>query len=276
MKSGIYLVATPIGNIGDITLRGIDVLKKAEIIACEDTRVSRKLFSLLGISTLDKTFIAMHDHNERDISSELIAFATKGNIVAYISDAGSPLISDPGYKLARKCKDNNVFFTTIPGACAAICGLQLSGLPTDKFMFAGFIPNKDKARKETILKYKELDATIVFYETSKRLIKTLETIAEILDNREIAVAREISKMYEECKNGSAQDLIKYYTDNPPKGEIVLMIASTTEKEEINYIEELRQELSQSSLKTAVKYIVEKHKLNKNDVYQTALEIKNGQ
>ena len=275
MKSGIYLVATPIGNIGDITLRGIEVLKNAEIVACEDTRVSKKLFSLLGISTSAKTFIAMHDHNETDVSSELISFATKGSVVAYISDAGSPLISDPGYKLARKCKENNVYFTTIPGACAVVCGLQLSGLPTDKFMFAGFIPNKDKARKEIISKYKDIDATVVFYETAKRLIKTLEAISDVLGEREIAVAREITKMYEECKNGTATDLINYYTENPPKGEIVLMIAPSLEKEDIDYIDELKQELKQNSLKTAVKNIVEKYNLNKNEVYQTALGIKNG-
>jgi 16S rRNA (cytidine1402-2'-O)-methyltransferase len=161
------------------------------------------------------------------------------------------------------------------GACAVVCGLQLSGLPTDKFMFAGFIPNKDKARKEIISKYKNIDATVVFYETAKRLIKTLEAISDVLGEREIAVAREITKMYEECKNGTATDLINYYTETPPKGEIVLMIAPSLEKEDVDYIDELKQELKQNSLKTAVKNIFDKYNLNKNEVYQTALGIKNG-
>ena len=275
MKSGIYLVATPIGNIGDITIRALDVLKSADIIACEDTRVTKKLFTLLGLNKSDKEFFVMHDHNEEETSQKLIDFAVSGKVVAYVSDAGSPLISDPGYKLVKHCRSQNVYFTTIPGACAAICSLQLSGLPSNKFMFAGFIPNKEKARKEALSQYKNLDATLIFYETANRLLKTLSVISEIFGDREIAVAREISKLYEECKSGTALELISYYTDNQPKGEIVLLISPVVAKDIVveDYISELKKELENNKLRTAVDNIVSKYDLNKKEVYQKALELK---
>lgn len=273
MKNGIYLVATPIGNISDITLRALDVLKNADIIACEDTRVTKKLFSLLCLSTSGKNFVTMHDHNEEDISQSLIDSAKNGHIIAYVSDAGSPLISDPGYKLSKKCRKQNVYITTIPGACAAICALQLSGLPSNCFTFAGFIPNKDKARNDFFNKYKNYDSTLIFYETANRLTKTLEVAKDIFADREISVAREITKLYEECKTGSAKELLTYYIENQPKGEIVLMIAPRTETNQIDYESELMEEMKKSSLKTAVKTIVEKYNLNKNEVYQKALRLK---
>ena len=274
MKNGIYLVATPIGNISDITLRALDVLKNADIIACEDTRVTKKLFSLLCISTTGKIFVTMHDHNEEDVAQSLIDSAKEGHVVAYVSDAGSPLISDPGYKLGKKCRKQDVYITTIPGACAAICALQLSGLPSNSFTFVGFIPNKDKARYDLFNKYKDYDSTLIFYETANRLTKTLEVAKDIFADREISVAREITKLYEECKTGSAQELLTYYTGNQPKGEIVLMVAPSTEEIIIDYENELKEELKKSTLKTAVKTIVEKYNLNKNEVYQRALELKN--
>lgn len=276
MKNGIYLAATPIGNIGDITLRALEVLKSAEIIACEDTRVTKKLFSLLAIPSTGKTFIPLHDHNEEENAQRLIDLVKEGHVAAYVSDAGSPLISDPGYKLAKKCREQNVYLTTLPGACAAICALQLSGLPTNSFLFAGFIPNRDKARLETLAKYKDIDTTLVFYETANRLLKTLEAAKQVFGSRELAVAREISKIFEECKNGTADELIAYYTQNPPKGEIVLMAAPSAKQEKvIDYTAELAEEMKKNTLKTAVKNIVAKYNLNKNDVYNKALELKNG-
>lgn len=277
MKNGIYLVATPIGNTGDISIRALEVLKSAEIIACEDTRVTKKLFSLLGIPTSGKTFFILHDHNEEENAQKLIDLVKEGQAAAYVSDAGSPLISDPGYKLAKKCREQNVYLTTIPGACAVVCALQLSGLPTNTFMFAGFVPNKDKARTEALAKYKDVDTTLVFYETANRLIKTLTAAEKVFGNRELAVAREISKIYEECRNGSAQELINHYTENPPKGEIVLMVSPPSKTTELvcDYEGELAEEIKKSTLKTAVKNIVAKYNLNKNDVYQKALELKNG-
>lgn len=274
MKNGIYIVATPIGNLSDISNRAKDILEKAEIIACEDTRVTKKLFNLLGLST-NKSFIRLEDHNEAEQADRLVAWAKEGKIIAQVSDAGSPLISDPGYKLVRRCKEQGVDVFAIPGACALICALQLSGLPTNSFMFAGFIPNKDKARKDMFGRLKDIDTTLIFYETANRLLKTLLVAGEIFGNREIAVAREITKVYEECRNGSASELIEYYTENEPKGEIVLMVAPPTENScpDIDVEELLRKELKQTTLKTAVKNIVAKYGLNKNEVYELALRIK---
>ncbi len=275
MKNGLYIVATPIGNLGDISSRALEVLKEADIIACEDTRVTKKLFSLLGIS-LHKTFITLHDHNEDEQAQKIIDYVLSGQSVAQVSDAGSPLISDPGYKLIKKCKEAGIYITTLPGCCALISALQLSGLPTNKFMFVGFIPNKDKARTDLFNKYKNLDATLIFYETAPRLLKTLGVAKEIFGNREMSVAREISKVYEECQTALVEDLIDFYTQNPPKGEMVFMVAPATEdnQEEIDLVSLLKEKLEKTSLKTAVKEIVETYGLNKNEVYEQALRIKN--
>jgi len=276
MKNGIYLIATPIGNIGDISFRAKEVLENAEVIACEDTRVTKKLLSLLQISPKGKTFFALHDHNESIMAQKIIEEASD-KIVVYMSDAGSPLISDPGYKLAKAAREQNVYITTVPGACAAICALQISGLPSNAFMFCGFIPNKDKARIDFLSKNKEVDATLIFYERADRLLKTLEVMANVFGMREIAVAREITKLHEECVNGSANQLIEHFSDNPPKGEIVIVVSPPEEKEANpdDYIKELLNELKKNNLKAAVKNIVEKYKLNRNEVYKKALELKNG-
>lgn len=276
MKKGIYIVATPIGNLGDITPRAIEVLEAADIIACEDTRVTKKLFSLLNIN-IKKTFISMHDHNESEQLEKIIDFVKEGKSVAQVSDAGCPLISDPGYKLIRRCKEEGIYYCTIPGPCALICALQLSGLPTNSFMFAGFIPNKDKARADLFGKLKEIDTTLVFYETANRIIKTLEAAQKIFPQREMAVAREITKVYEECLNGSAEELLAHFRTTEPKGEMVLMIAPPQEEEK-NISDEdietfLRAEMQTLSLKSAVKKIAEQYNRSKNEVYELALKIK---
>ena len=275
MKNGLYIVATPIGNLQDMSQRAIEVLQEADTIACEDTRVTKKLFSLLGIS-LHKNFITLHDHNEDEQAQKIIDCVLSGQSVAQVSDAGSPLISDPGYKLIKQCKQAGIYITAIPGCCAFVTALQLSGLPTNRFMFVGFIPNKDKARADLFKKYKNLDATLIFYETAPRLLKTLTVAKDVFGNREMSVARELTKVYEECQTACVEDLIAYYTENPPKGEMVFMVspAAEEEKEEIDVEELLKEKLQTTSLKTAVKEIVEAYGLNKNDVYEQALRIKN--
>ncbi len=276
MKKGLYVVATPIGNLGDISTRAQETLATADIIACEDTRVTKKLFSLLGLS-LKKKFITLHDHNEDEHAQLLIdSIINTDSVVALVSDAGSPLISDPGYKLIRKCREQGVDVYTIPGCCALICALQLSGLPTNKFMFAGFIPNKDKARSELFLSLQNLDATLVFYETAPRILKTLKIAQEIFGNREMAVVREITKIYEETITGTAQEIIDVFSQKEPKGEIVFIVSPPTEiiTTDIDIDSLLRQKLSQQPLKTVVKELVDIYKLNKNEVYARALEIKN--
>ena len=276
MKNGLYIVATPIGNLGDMSPRAIEVLKEADVVACEDTRVTKKLFFFFFIS-LHKTFITLHDHNEDEQAQKIIDCVLAGQSVAQVSDAGSPLISDPGYKLIKKCKEAGIYITTLPGCCALISALQLSGLPTNRFMFVGFIPNKDKARTDLFAKYKNLDATLIFYETAPRLLKTLTVAKDVFGNREMSVAREISKVYEVCQTASAEDLIEFYTQNPPKGEMVFMVAPAAEEEirqEIDLDAVLKDKLAKVSLKTAVKEIVETYGLNKNEVYEQALRIKN--
>ena len=275
MKNGLYIVATPIGNLGDISARAVETLKEAPVIACEDTRVTKKLFSLLGIS-LKKTFITLHDHNEDEQAQKLIDAVQNGRqAVALVSDAGSPLISDPGDKLIRRCREQGVYITVLPGACALICALQLSGLPTNKFMFAGFIPNKDKARIELFKSYAALDATVVYYETAPRILKTLAAAKEVFGGRELAVVREISKLYEECLNGTAEELTVYFTKKEPKGEFVFMVAPAEEKTQTSIDIEalLKTKLPQMSLKSAVKALVDEYHLNKNEVYELALKIK---
>ena len=195
LKNGLYIVSTPIGNLRDISERAKDVLERVSVVACEDTRVTKKLFSLLGIS-ISKRFVSYQDYSEEDKSQLLIDLINNGESVALVSDAGSPLISDPGYKVVKKCREQDIYVTVIPGACAVISALQLSGLPTNRFMFAGFIPNKDKARKDLFEELKLINTTLVFYETAPRLLKTLIQADEIFKGREIAIAREITKMYE--------------------------------------------------------------------------------
>lgn len=275
--AGLYIVATPIGNLNDLSLRAKEVLAEADIIAAEDTRVAKKLFTLLGIS-LRKTFITYEDHSEQERFQEIIDFINDGKMVALISDAGSPLISDPGFKLVRECRRQNIKVTTIPGACAVICALQLSGLPTNRFMFAGFIPNKDKARFDLFTELKNINTTLVLYETSLRLEKTLAVLEQVMPLREIAIVREISKIYEETIYGSIASVFERLKQNPIKGEIVLIIAppAAEEQETPNIEELLREELKSSTVKEAVKKISETYKLKRNDVYEKALELKNKQ
>ena len=277
LNNALYIVATPIGNIQDITLRALDVLKNAQVIACEDTRVTKKLFSLLGIKQ-DKTFISYQNYNEEQKSQDIIDIITQGKSVALVSDAGSPLISDPGYKLVRKCSEQNIKVYTIPGASAVISALQISGLPTNRFMFAGFIPNKEKARIDLFTELQHINTTLVFYETANRLCKTLEAIKKVFQNREIAVAREITKLYEECIRADANTLLEHYTNNTPKGEIVIMVSPPDEKSNNEYDiqKELSIRLEKMSLKSAVKEVSALTGMNKNQVYDFALRIKNEQ
>ncbi|MBQ7632575.1 MAG: 16S rRNA (cytidine(1402)-2'-O)-methyltransferase [Alphaproteobacteria bacterium] len=275
LRNGLYIIATPIGNLQDISPRAVEILRQADIIACEDTRVSKKLFSLLGLP-LDKKFIRYEDHTEAKQAQNLIDLINEGTSVALISDAGSPLISDPGYKLVRKCREQSIYVTAIPGACAVITALQLSGLPTNRFMFAGFIPNKDKARIDLFNELKSTDTTLIFYETAPRLLKTLEQAAPIFAGREIAVARELTKMYEEVISGAIAEVKAYFEQNEPRGEFVLMIAppidNSNNTADIRLI--LQKRLQETSLKSAVKEICAQYGLSKNEVYALALELKN--
>lgn len=274
LKSGLYIVSTPIGNLNDISARALDVLREADFIACEDTRVSQKLFKLLNLP-LNKPFICYQNYNEKDKAQELADIVLSGKTVALISDAGSPLISDPGYKLVKLLRTLGGAVYVIPGACALIAALQLSGLPTNRFMFAGFIPNKDKARKDLFQELKNIKSTLVFYETSIRLTKTLKVAADVFQNRKMAVAREITKIYEECQTGAAEELLAHFEQTPPKGEIVFMIAPPEDKsQETDITTELQKRLKKMSLKSAVQEVATLSGENKKTIYTTALDLKN--
>ena len=274
LKSGLYIISTPIGNLQDISQRALDVLNEAPVIACEDTRMTKKLFSLLGLP-LHKKFITYQNYNEEQQAQQLIDLINEGQVLALVSDAGAPLISDPGYKLVSKCREQGVYVTAIPGACAVITALQLSGLPTNRFLFAGFIPNKDKARSDLFKELKDINTTLIFYETAPRLLKTLEQAAEIFGGRKISVIRELTKMYEEVQTGSFADMQTYFSENEPKGEFVFIVAPPTESkytaEDVKDL--LAKRLKETTLKSAVKEIAEQFGINKNEVYAMALELK---
>ena len=219
LHPGLYIVATPIGNLGDITLRAVDILRKCDAVACEDTRVTGKLLKHLGAH---KPLIRYDDHASEAAGSAIMERA-RSEAIALVSDAGTPLISDPGYRLVKAARESGVAITTLPGACAAIAGLTMSGLPNDRFLFAGFLPTKEKARADALAELASIDATLIFYESGPRLVKSLNAMGELWPTREVAVARELTKLYEECRSGTATELAEHYTANPPKGEIVLMV-----------------------------------------------------
>jgi 16S rRNA (cytidine1402-2'-O)-methyltransferase len=224
--AGLYIVATPIGNLGDMTLRAIGVLRGCAVVACEDTRVTGKLLKHFGIKA---RLQRLDDHASPEMRARLIA-AAQTQPVALVSDAGTPLISDPGYRLVREAREAGVSVVSVPGACAAIAGLSIAGLPSDRFLFAGFLPVKDKARREALEAVAGIAATLVFYETAPRLERSLAAIAELWPDREVAVARELTKLHEECRSGSAASLAAHYAAHPPKGEIVLLIGPPAEAE----------------------------------------------
>ncbi len=219
-KPGLYIVATPIGNLGDISPRAVATLARADIVACEDSRVTGKLLKHLG---LKRPLQAYHDHNADQVRPGLLA-RMGGQVIVLTSDAGTPLISDPGYKLVRDARAAGHLVTTIPGPCAAISALTLAGLPTDKFLFIGFLPAKEKARQEAIQEVSGVRASIIFFESASRVAATLGALRAVLGNREAAVVREISKLFEETRTGTLSELEAGCRNAPPKGEIVVVVA----------------------------------------------------
>lgn len=272
LAPGLYIVATPIGNLGDMTRRATDTLGRCDLVACEDTRVTGKLLNLLG---LHKPMRRYDDHASDGAREALLAeMAIKA--VALVSDAGTPLISDPGYKLVREARARGVTVTSLPGASAVVTALSMAGLPTDRFLFAGFLPNKEKARGDVLTELSGVPATLAFYETGPRLVASLEAIAERLPRREVAVARELTKLHEECRTGSAAELAAHYSAQPPKGEIVLLIAPPGEAEapDDDVIDaELRAALTEMSTSQAAGKVAKAHGLDRKALYVRAMALK---
>lgn len=271
LAPGLYIVATPIGNLGDITRRAVDVLGGVCAVACEDTRVTGKLLSHLG---LKKRLIRYDDHADdyaRDRLLDLIAQEP----VALVSDAGTPLISDPGYRLVVAARQRGLAVTSLPGPSAVIMALTLAGLPSDRFMFAGFLPSKDKARADVLASLAAVPATLVFYETAPRLLDSLAAIAVGLPGRDVAVARELTKMFEECRSGTPQQLAEHYAAHPPKGEIALVIgppvATQTTMDEAEAL--LRAELAHAKPSHAAAAVAKATGLDRKALYALALSLK---
>lgn len=219
----LYVVATPIGNLGDITLRAIDVLKSVDLIAAEDTRHSGILLKHFGIK---KHFVSYHEHNEASRTQELVERLARGENVALITDAGSPGVSDPGFRLIRECIRCELPFTIIPGPSAILAALVGSGFAANRFSFGGFLPVKSGQRERELRAAAEHDETTVFFESPYRLIKTLVTCSEVMPDRQLCVARELTKKFEEFRRGTAGDLLSHYQAHPPKGEIVFVISAS--------------------------------------------------
>lgn len=268
----LYIVATPIGNMDNITIRAIKTLANVDVIACEDTRVTGKLLAKLGIKVKLICYNDYSTEKDRDYIESLLA---SGKSVALVSDAGTPLISDPGYKLVRQISDANIKITAIPGASSVSTALCLSGLPTDRFLFEGFLPSKTTSRQNALAKLKEIPASLVFFESPKRLVGSLYDINSVLKNREVCVLREITKKFEEVKRGSASELEDYYKNNPAKGEIVIIVSPPLHNEisDDDIETQLKNALKSMSVKDAVALVADNSGANKKDVYNIALSMK---
>jgi len=216
----LYIVSTPIGNLKDITLRAIEVLKDVDLIASEDTRHTGILLKHYGIATPQTSYF---EHNEQKKSRYLLGLLEEGKDVALVSDAGTPGISDPGFRLIQLAQTEEIPVTVVPGACAAVAALTLSGFPSDRFCFEGFLPVKSAARKKVLASLADETRTLIFYESPHRVAKTLRDIEEVLDNPAVVVAREITKRFEEVRKGSAKDLADHFSSKKVKGEIVILV-----------------------------------------------------
>jgi len=247
MPGTLYVVATPIGNLADITHRALQVLTKVDVIACEDTRHTRKLLQHFGIAT--KT-VSYHEHNEKQRSEQLIDDLQKGIDVAVVSDAGTPAISDPGFRLVRAAIENNITVVPVPGPSALITALVATGLPTDEFFFAGFLPSRTGARQSRLRELASIPATLIFYEAPHRLAGTLKDAHSILGEREAVVARELTKLHEELRRGKLSELAEHYSREEARGEVVLVIDRTT----------IDEGLSVSKEKLSIAAIVERYEV----------------
>ncbi len=272
LKPGLYIVATPIGNLGDLSPRAADILARADLLAVEDSRVTAKLLHHIGAK---RPMAPYHDHNADRVRPDLIARMTS-EAIALVSDAGTPLISDPGYKLVRDARAAGVEVTTIPGPSAAIAALTLAGLPTDRFLFAGFLPSKAKARADAIAELAAIRATLVFYESGPRLGAALAALRDGLGDRDAAVAREISKAYEQTVTGTLSELADRYADHGPKGEIVIIVgppgeAAPAEADDVDAA--LRDALTRLPTGKAASEVAKAFGVDRRELYTRAMAMK---
>lgn len=275
LAPGLYLVATPIGNLADVTLRALDVLRSADAVLCEDTRVTAKLLARYGIAAATQPY---HDHNAERVRPAILARLKAGAALALVSDAGTPLVSDPGYKLVRAALADGIAVTVVPGASAALTALLGSGLPPDRFLFAGFLPPKAAGRRRALDELKDIAATLVFFESAPRLAESLADMAAIFGPRPAAVARELTKLHEEVRRDDLAALAAHYrTVGPPKGELVVVVgppaAAATSESDLDRA--LGAALAHKSLREAVEDVAAATGARRRQVYARALALKGG-
>ncbi|MCB4767367.1 16S rRNA (cytidine(1402)-2'-O)-methyltransferase [Ancylobacter sp. Lp-2] len=272
LEAGLHVVATPIGNLGDVTVRALETLAGADLVACEDTRVTRRLLDRYGIET---PLVAYHDHNAASMRPRLLARLEAGAAVALVSDAGTPLVSDPGYKLVEAAIEAGFRIIPLPGASASLAALVAAGLPTDRFLFDGFLPQKGGARRTRIAELSVIPATLVLYESGPRLPESLADLAAGLGERRAAVCRELTKTFEEVRRGSLPELAAHYAEaGPPRGEIVLVIGppGASEASDADIDVALRRALASLSLKDAAATVAAATGRPRRDVYARALAL----
>jgi 16S rRNA (cytidine1402-2'-O)-methyltransferase len=279
LPAGLYLVATPIGSARDITLRALDILTSADVLVAEDTRTLRKLMEIHGVPLGDRQVLAYHDHNGAQMRPRLLSLLEQGLTMAYASEAGTPMIADPGFDLARAAHEAGYPVTAAPGPSAVVTALTLGGLPTDRFFFAGFLPNASGQRKTALRRYADIPGTLVFYESPKRIAAMLRDAAEVLGpDRQAAVCRELTKKFEEVIPGRLQDLAAICASRTLKGEIVVLIdrKSSENIHESDLEELLREALAGQTVRDAADAVATRTGLPRRQVYQMALKLEQGE
>jgi 16S rRNA (cytidine1402-2'-O)-methyltransferase len=278
LAPGLHVVATPIGHLGDVTLRALATLKAADLVLCEDTRVTHKLLDRYGLAP---KLHAYHDHNAAAVRPKVLAQLAAGAAIALVSDAGTPLVSDPGYKLVAEALEAGLRVYPVPGASALLAALVAAGLPTDRFFFEGFLPPKSGQRKNRLNEIAAIPATMVFYETGPRLEASLRDLAEVFGARSAAVCRELTKTFEETRRGMLDELAAHYEKaGAPKGEIVIVVAppdpdaNKISPDELDA--RLKQALKRGSLKDAVAEVSDETGMKKREVYARALALADGE
>ncbi len=276
MESAIYIVATPIGNLSDITIRGLEVLREVDYIAAEDTRHSRRLLDYHGISA---KLLAYHEHNESEKSQFIIDSVLEGKLVALVSDAGTPLISDPGHTLVSKAKLSGVKVVPVPGPSAVIAALSASGLPCGKFIYEGFLPAKQKAKRDLLVSFRYESRSVVFYESPHRILDSLEVLADLYPERSLVIARELTKRFETITNGLAKDLLLWTQEDEDqqRGEFVLILAGAQRQADVDVLSQevmLKKLIEHLPPKKAVQLVVECLGGDKKLLYARAVEMRN--
>ena len=278
LAPGLYFVGVPIGTARDITLRALDVLASADLLAAEDTRSLRRLMEIHGVPLAGRQVVALHDHSSTTVQERLIAAIREGKSVAYASEAGMPLIADPGFELGRAAAQAGVMLTSAPGPSAVLTALALGGLPTDAFFFAGFLPNSKAARLTALEKLRDVPGTLVFYESPKRLGAMLRDAATALGaERQAAMCRELTKKFEEVQRDTLENLAQAYLGKAPKGEVVVLIdrGRLETVKQVDLETDLKRALGDLSMRDAVDLVAQAHGLPRRQVYQTALALGKG-